>query len=394
MNKKIVVIICSLVLFFCIIGLVYKTIRHIRHYEKIITTTSEAVTRIDNLMKYVEINTNKDFGSIRTISVNEDVYVDSDTLVAVVSLEQKNSMLVLGREPDNTTLKVANEAFIDFSNGKMGFYKCALPQSDYREVYVATNIDFEIKENHQYTIRFIKENGLHLKLIITDDFTGNSTLISAETTFAGVGWGKRKLECVKGLVNLIDFYNLSTQPYESKVLIIGDSFIEGNSLGNNKNKRYSKLIKDDLKGSVFINGQGGATASNGLLWLKSYLMGLVHPQYAIVAFGMNDRDFETWKSNTLKIIDMLEKNNIKCILVTITPSGAEVANEIHMQMNDFIRESGYMYIDAAKACSVDNDGLTFDESLFMGDKVHPTEEAHRLIYERAKRDIPDIFNNL
>ncbi len=61
-------------------------------------------------------------------------------------------------------------------------------------------------------------------------------------------------------------------------------------------------------------------------------------------------------------------------------------------MNNYIRESGYLYIDAAKACSVNNDGTTFDGSLFMDDKVHPTIEAHKLIFEQAKKDVPELFD--
>ena len=328
---------------------------------------------------------------IKKIDVNEDIYVDSDTVVAVVGLEEKNSMLILGRESEDIDLEVANEAFIDFSNGLIGFYKVASPNNNDREVYASKDIDFEIIRNHQYTIRFVKENGLHLKLILTDDFTGDSTQIEGETTVAGAGWGKRKIECINGSVNVFEFYNLSTQPYNSKALIIGDSFIEGNSLGDNMDKRYSKLIKDELHGNAFINGQGGASSNNGIIWLKSYLVDIVHPEYAIVAFGMNEGDLEIWKSNMLQIISILNKNNITPVLVTITPSGADVANDVHMQMNDFIRESGYLYIDAAKACSVNNDGTTFDESLFMEDKVHPTIEAHKMIFEQTKKDVPELF---
>lgn len=391
MKRRIIVITCIMVLLLGLGGLAYKTITHIRWYERIIINTNEIVNRIGQYTDDVCNRKNKNRGSIKTISVDEDVYVDSDTVVAVVGLEEKNTIVVVRREPDESSLAVANEAFVDFSKGEMGFYMAAVPQDADREVCKRASIDFEIIEKHQYTIKFVKEDGFHLKLVLTDDFTGESAQIEGDTSVAGCGWGKRKIDCIRGDVSIIDFYNLSTQSYDSKVLILGDSFIEGNSLEGERGKRYAKLIKDELGGNAFINGQGGASSGDGITWLKSYLMDVVQPQYAIVAFGMNERNFDTWKSNTLQIIDILNNNNVTPILVTITPSDAEVANDVHMLMNDFIRESGYMYIDAAKACSLDCDGLTFDESLFMADKIHPTVYAHRLIFEQAKKDIPDIF---
>ena len=114
---------------------------------------------------------------------------------------------------------------------------------------------------------------------------------------------------------MVDSYNLGTQPENSMVLLIGDSFIEGNSLVEDKDKRYSTLISDELQGSAFINGYGGGVSNEGITWLNSYLIDIVHLQYATLVFGMNERDLDIWKSNALQIMDIL-KNNITPVLVT------------------------------------------------------------------------------
>ena len=60
-------------------------------------------------------------------------------------------------------------------------------------------------------------------------------------------------------------------------------------------------------------------------------------------------------------------------------------------MNDWIRSSGYVYLDIAEILSLNNDGVTIDETKLKSDKVHPTIESHELIYKRSLIDFREMY---
>ena len=345
----------------------------------------------DNCDALVTLN-NKVCNIPNEVNRNVLVYLDSDNFVADVTLNQKASLLTLNRQPDSGNYNVCAVAYVDFEHDTIGLYKGHKP-SDTPESKVSTSFSFT--EGKEYYIQFNKTDGLTYTLTVMDAVTFQSASVTQTTTYIGSGWGKRSVNVISGSVTINHVHDISTQPYAVKLCMTGDSYIEGASLNDDKNSRYAYLIKQELDGNVFISAQGGSKMQLALEMMNNYIFDLCYPKYFLIAFGMNDTDYDAWLKNAQTAISILESKNIIPILATIPPVTGESMsgnNQVHMQMNTWIRNHDYPYIDIAKMLSSGNDGVTAGSSFFLSDGVHPTAASHLLIFNRAKIDLPFLFS--
>ena len=92
----------------------------------------------------------------------------------------------------------------------------------------------------------------------------------------------------------------------------------------------------------------------------------------------------------LTLIEICKTYNITPILSTI-PS---VPTEIHTQLNNWVRNSGYRYIDFSSAVKTDGDyywkGWGTENALLSDDEVHPTEQGAKVLAEQVLNDFPEI----
>lgn len=334
---------------------------------------------------------------------NINYYFDSDIFAVKIQTETLTDTHILMKKtpPTNTGVNTAAEcAFVNFTANEIGFYNQSAVASQ-TTVFKKKKVHFNFIANHQYLVEMIKENNKTATLRITDIDTFETDSISANVIDIGRGWGIRTYNYVVNsvaktqLTDILGAYCISTQNKDSKVLIIGDSFIEGFSLpehGEDRDSRYAMKIKKKLNGNAFINGKGGAPASEGLVWLNQYLLDICKPQYCIVALGTNDSVYNTWLTNIQSIISKLEENKITPILVTVTASTTSGSKNIFNQMNEWIRASGYSFIDANRALSLNFDGLTPNAEYLYSDGLHPNAKGHERIYKRALADVPFLFN--
>lgn len=115
------------------------------------------------------------------------------------------------------------------------------------------------------------------------------------------------------------------------------------------------------------------------------------PKYVFWCMGMNDGgDSEnapssTWKTNIDKVIAICKQLNITLILATI-PTVPTVNNE---QKNNFVRASGYQYVDFAKAVGATHEGVWFS-GMLSNDAVHPSVTGAVALYNRVICDFPQI----
>ena len=94
----------------------------------------------------------------------------------------------------------------------------------------------------------------------------------------------------------------------------------------------------------------------------------------------------TWKYYVKKLMDLCDKNNITLILATIPT----VPTRDNTGKNDFVRNSGYRYIDFDKAVS---DGMgNWKKGMLSDDGVHPTESGAEAMSEVFLKDFPEIKN--
>lgn len=325
------------------------------------------------------------------VDCDYDLYSDGDVTILTAVLKDAESVIYINRMPEKSNVAVNCTAFVDFENRKIGFFKAYLPDAT-PEVAVEKEVPFDFICGHKYLLSFEKRDSLYLTFTVTDAFTFESDEICSNSILCGAGWGKRSYSIKKGSLDIVSFKTYSTQPYNPILAILGDSYVEGNSLTVNKDNRYAMKIKNALGGDVFIFGQGGATSGSGKIWVEKYIPNMVRPTYILLAFGMNDRDYEKWLDNIKCMINKCLECGMTPILATTPPSPhPSYPDDVHIKMNDWIRNSGFTYLDIAEALSLNNDRVTPNADKLLGDKVHPNIDGHDTIFKRSKIDLPFLY---
>jgi lysophospholipase L1-like esterase len=118
-----------------------------------------------------------------------------------------------------------------------------------------------------------------------------------------------------------------------------------------------------------------------------------NPKYLLWLLGMNDGDdadantpSESWITHIQKVIAICEERGITPILATIPT--CLIYNE---GKNSWVRNSGYRYIDFAKAVGANGDGSWYDGMLNTNnDNVHPTDKGARALAMQVLLDFPEI----
>lgn len=252
----------------------------------------------------------------------------------------------------------------------------------------------ELELNKWYVLQLIKTTGVKSALIAKlYDETSGELLASFTTNTAAYAWGCPTLTNIAGTWRFSDFTMSYPKNAYPLVAVYGDSFIEGDTIRDTKNLRYSALLQEVIgKGNCLLFGHGGASTksdnSRTLLQLQK-----VNSAYAILAYGNNDADWDTWWKYMEYMLRLCKSTDTVPIFVTVTPrvgqSDAYIA-KINA-INNWIKSSGYSYIDANKACTTD--GLTWKSGYVMDDGVHPTVLGHKAIFDRIKIDCPFLIEN-
>ena len=171
---------------------------------------------------------------------------------------------------------------------------------------------------------------------------------------------------------------------------MGDSFVS-----DYYEHRYATLISKKLNGSAFINGISGGTTTAFMKILKN-LSYICQPKYVVLAIGTNHNNFVSWKADMEKILNTIKNdfNGATPIFVTVTLRSDKSENgnlDFATQANDWIRNSGYKYVDANKLTTVGGDMKTQDLSKFTSDKVHPSPSGYQAIYSGFLSSVPELF---
>ena len=107
---------------------------------------------------------------------------------------------------------------------------------------------------------------------------------------------------------------------------------------------------------------------------------------------MNDIDTETginseWKNYVEKFIQDCMDKNIIPILATIP----NTPNRRHTYKNEYVKNSGYRYIDFAKGVNSETYPASWDEGMLHTDSTHPTEEGAKALAIEVLIDFPEII---
>ena len=339
--------------------------------------------------------TNRDaVGTLPEVRSSVDTFIADGQYVWNFTLEDTNSVLYLTKERYHHSIKPSSGIMCDMKNRKLGILRAyvlfdrTLPICD-------KPVDFgDIipKAGERYSLILKQEDTATISAILKEVSTGK-TVSTTRSYGAGFAWGKINTY-VDGSVSGTSIRAYSLKPSACDLVIVGDSYTEGGSLTVNYKQRYATLVREALSGETAIVARGGATSTDGLNWLNQYILDIYQPKYMILAFGMNDTNYSKWLANMQKMIEILKKNGITPILATIPPSASHSSafNAEHHKMSEWVRKSGYHYLDFEYYMTKNHDRVTPNPSAYLKDQVHPTIEIHKTIKNKFIREMAGILS--
>ena len=157
--------------------------------------------------------------------------------------------------------------------------------------------------------------------------------------------------------------------------------------------RYPKYLDEvyDCIDNMMMCGYGGVGSFVEIQSLISALS-LAKPKYLIWALGMNDADSSSavnanWLTCYNEVIEYCKRYEIVPIFCTI-PNVPTINNSFK---NDIVRNSGYRYIDFAKAVNAEDVGSHWYDGMLSSDGIHPTELGAKALAARFITDFPEVM---
>lgn len=163
-----------------------------------------------------------------------------------------------------------------------------------------------------------------------------------------------------GTLTNVDFI-ASCSDLKNEIWVFGDSYV-----GFANPARWPKQLRNMGYSDYFCDGLAGQSSSGAYSDLQRCLALGVKPKYLVWTLGMNDND-SAWNTTYQQVKTICESNNITLILATVPT----VPSRNKENINSTVRNSGYDYIDFAKAVGANSSGVWYSDYL-SSDGVHPT----------------------
>lgn len=182
------------------------------------------------------------------------------------------------------------------------------------------------------------------------------------------------------------YIEFTSADFRQPIWIFGDSYVTHTS-----DTRWPYWLIEWGFGRCLLNGFPGENSEEALSQAVSYLPSAGIPKYIVWCLGMNDPDNgainASWLSNVTNLISECEKYKVIPILATIP----NVPSYDHSYKNAWVKQSGYRYIDFAKAVNAESTGATWYTGALSSDNTHPSEIGARLLCEQVILDVPELM---
>ena len=190
-------------------------------------------------------------------------------------------------------------------------------------------------------------------------------------------YGLPFVEAYSGVITDVELRCVSDR-FRLPVWVIGDSYV---SLYE---KRWTyQMMSAFGENDFLVCGLAGAKSEDMYPKLTK-LLNFGTPKYLVWALGMNDTYPWRYKDYLIKVEMDCRARGIELILTTIPyPTG-----DTRATINQFVKESGYRYIDVYSAVSSDANGTWY--AGMNDDGVHPTALGAKAIAARVLADFPEI----
>ena len=176
-----------------------------------------------------------------------------------------------------------------------------------------------------------------------------------------------------------------TSDFKKPVYFFGDSYA-----GLTAKDRWVNYIREWGFDNWLINAYPGQ-ASLSAKGMLDFALSKGNPEMLIWGLGMNDGDSSTavnenWLNTYNQIKTICESRDIELVLCTI-PNVPSINNSFK---NEIIRNSGYRYIDFAKAVGAESVGSNWHAGMLSSDKIHPDVLGAQKLALRAIEDVPEL----
>ena len=171
------------------------------------------------------------------------------------------------------------------------------------------------------------------------------------------------------------------------IWLFGDSYMQESTT------RWIYYLNQKNYGTYLTDAYSGENSSDGYKSLLTLLQ-FGKPKYIVWVLGMNDgtdsgsAPNSTWLSYAKAVEKICDELDIELVYGTI-PSVPNINNEYK---NDYIRNSGYKYIDFAKGVGANSSGVWYS-GMLSDDNVHPSESGGLALYNEAITDFPQLAIN-
>ena len=173
--------------------------------------------------------------------------------------------------------------------------------------------------------------------------------------------------------------------YAQEIWLMGDSY-------------FNTTVADRWPYYMYNNGytdyfMSGFPGRNSQQALTDFKRALEHgtPKYAVWCLGMNNNDSETAISSTYKAAT--DEFLAICASKGITPILSTIPNTptcINVHKNEWVRNSGYRYIDFAAAVDGEQIYSSWSAGMLSGDHIHPAVLGAETLYMQFIKDFPEI----
>lgn len=259
-------------------------------------------------------------------------------------------------------------------------------------ICVQRPIPFPLATNQWYRLLLYKAgSGCHY-LTLIDETTGAHVDLSAvkgSVPDPGNQLDAPGFLVLAGSACIREFRLWTPYPTRPRLLILGDSFTEGDALSPNYTARYANLVFQRLRGNCGLAGKSGDTTGMVLDRLAQDVNPFA-PDYVLVLLGPNDYYFPTWLDNMQKIIAAVQERGATPLLGTCPPMGLG-KQSYQTSVNSWIRSSGIKFVDFARALTVNGDDLTWRPEYVLADQIHPSVAGNAAMFGAITNEAPYLF---
>ena len=180
------------------------------------------------------------------------------------------------------------------------------------------------------------------------------------------------------------YISFSCKDFKSPIWMFGDSYFTHTS-----DKRWPYYLIDYGYGLPLLDAFPGASSADIFPHFMTFLAHYGCPKFAVWCLGMNDPDTDsvnaTWAKYAQQFADTCAKFGITPVFATI-PNTPSVTN---YYKNQWVKNSGYRYIDFAKAVNAESIGATWYSDT-REDDVHPNENGAKMLALQVLYDLPEV----